>query len=943
MLDTACAGDAALRITIESLLASDREEQAFVETSIAAVAANLIGNEEPESLIGKTIGHYRIVKQIGAGGMGEVYLAIDTMVDRNAALKVLPAHLTNEAERLTRFQQEARAVARLNHPNIVTIYEVGAHNSTRYIASELIEGETVRQRLARGRIKIREAIEIAAEVASALVAAHSAGVVHRDIKPENIMVRADGYVKVLDFGIAKLAKSGFTEATDETSQSKESGQTSTGAILGTVSYMSPEQARGELVDKGSDIWSLGVLLYEMLTGQAPFTGATPAEVVSSILEKEPPPLTRCLEHVPPGLQRIVTKAAQKNPERRYHNANEMLEALNGLRHQLEFAAELEQSHFKHPSLRRMRSPVALALAGLIVFALVLAFHWFRNRTMSPAPEKSIAVLPFENLSGEPQNAYFVDGMQDEILTDLAKVADLKVISRASVMQYKAGRPRDLREIGRQLGVANIMEGSVQREGNRVRVNAQLMDARSDRPLWSQTYDGNLADMFSIESDIANTIAGQLQARLSANEKTEIEGLPTSDITAFDLYTHAKNLNLPGSFNNPEKKELLEQADLLSQAIGRDPSFFQAYCLLTWDHDQLYFYGFDHTPARLALAETAVETALRLRPDAGEAHLARAENLYRGYRNYNRALAELEIARHTLPNDARILQLMAFIQRRQGHWEESTRNLERALELDPRGTFTLQQMAWQYVFVRRYAEAKPLLARLLAIEPMHVGTELLLASIDFRSKADDRPLHQMIDSIRFTNPAAIPKIVEPWLHFALAKRDAAAARAALQASREDSINLGGDVYFSRRFIDGMISKMSGDHVAANVAFAAARIEQERAVQAQPEFAPAWCALGLTDAMLGRKEEAVSEGRRAAELLPVEKDAFTGPEMLGYLAMIDAWTGKKELACQQLAFALRFQGQGDSLSYGKLKLLPFWDPLRGDPCFEQIVASLAPSGN
>ena len=537
--------------------------------------------------------------------------------------------------------------------------------------------------------------------------------------------------------------------------------------------MSPEQARGATIENRSDIWSFGIVVYEMISGAAPLRGETARDVVDAILHKDALPLTRIVEQVPPELEQIVATALRRKPEERYQKATQIVQAFKQLRHKIEMAAELERSPVSRVWLNRIASPVGVALTLLLIISmLALAIYGLRRAPMS-RPEKSIAVLPFENLSSDPQNAYFVDGMQDEILSDLAKVADLKVISRASVMQYKAGQARDLREIGRQLGVANILEGSIQREGNRVRVNAQLMDARSDRPLWAQTYDQNLADMFSIQGDIANTIAGQLQARLSANEKTEIERLPTSDITAFDLYTHAKNLNLPGSFNNPEKKELLEQADLLSQVIKRDPSFFQAYCLLTWDHDQLYFYGFDHTPARLALAEASIETALRLRPAAGEAHLARAENLYRGYRNYNGALAELEIAHQSLPNDARILQLMAFIQRRQGHWEESTRNLERALELDPRGTFTLQQMAWQYVFVRRYAEAKPLLARVLAIEPMHVGTELLLASIDFRSKADDRPLHHMIDSIRFTNPAAIPKIVEPWLHFALAERDATA--------------------------------------------------------------------------------------------------------------------------------------------------------------------------
>jgi serine/threonine-protein kinase len=772
------------------------------------------------------------------------------------------------------------------------------------------------------------------QVAAALATAHSAGIVHRDVKPENIMLRPDGYVKVLDFGIAKLAEQETPPSV--ATESFEVIETNLGSIIGTVRYMSPEQARGARVDKRTDIWSLGVVLYEMIAGCAPFTGNTPREVITSVLGKDPP-LSNYIAKAPSELQQIVTKALQKDPAQRYQSADEMFEALKGLRRKLDLSAELEHSVTTGRWLRWARSPIGVAIVFLVgVLMIALPFYRFRNQTNS-APEKSIAVLPFENLSDDKQNSYFADGVQDEILTDLAKVADLKVITRTSVMQYKSGIARNLRQIGQQLGVAHVVEGSVQRSGNRVRVNAQLIDARTDRHLWGQTYDRDLSDVFAIQNEIAKTIADQLQANLSPTEKIAIERLPTSDITAFDLYTRAKNLTLPASFNNAEQKELLEQVDLLIEAIRRDSSFFEAYCLLTWSHDQLYFYGFDHTPARLALADAAIHAALRLRPDAGEAHLARAENLYRGYRDYYGALAQLEVARQTLPNDARIFQLMGFIQRRQGRWQESTRSLERAVDLDPRGTFTLQQMAWHYVYLRHYAQAKPLLARVLAIEPMHVGTEVLLASIDFRWKADPGPLHRMIDSIHSANPAAVPSIVEAWLPSALAERDPGAARDALNALGETSINLGGDVYFTRAFIEGVIARMTKDEDKARSAFTAARAEQEKIVNAQPNFAPALCALGLIDAALGRKEEALREGRRAVELLPVEKDAEQ--QMVSYLAMIAAWADDKDLACEQLAIAIHQPDPGN-LSYGELQLSPFWDPLRGDPRFEKIVASLAP---
>jgi TolB-like protein/Flp pilus assembly protein TadD len=550
-------------------------------------------------------------------------------------------------------------------------------------------------------------------------------------------------------------------------------------------------------------------------------------------------------------------------------------------------------------------------------------------------EKSIAVLPFENLSDEKENAYFADGVQDEILTHLAKIADLKIISRVSVMQYKSGVARNLREIGQQLGVANVMEGSVQRSLNRVRVNAKLVDARTDRQLWAQTYDRDLADVFAIQSEIAKAIAEQLQAKLSPREENAIERTPTTDIAAFELYARAKNLFLT-SFSSAARPKLLQAADLLNQAVERDPSFFKAYCQLANAHSALYFLGFDHTPERLALAEAAVQAAFRLRPDAGEAQLARAWNLYRGYLDYTGALAELEVARQTLPNEPRVFELKGYIERRQGRWEESTRNLEHAIDLDPRNFFTLQQIGLSYGVLRRYAEQTSVLHRALAIEPNDVDTNVALASVEFHWKADTRPLHQTIDSIRATNPTAMSSIADAWLSCALAERDVAAAKNALNAFGETPLT-DYAVHLNRSVIEGVLARMTKDERKAQAAFTAARAEQEKTVQAQPNYGPALCALGLIDAGLGRKEEALREGRRAVELLPVEKDAINGPLMIEYLAMIAAWVGDKDLACEQLAIAIR---PPSTVSYGQLKLKPYWDPLRGDPRFEKIVASLAP---
>ena len=396
-------------------------------------------------------------------------------------------------------------------------------------------------------------------------------------------------------------------------------------------------------------------------------------------------------------------------------------------------------------------------------------------------EKSIAVLPFENLSRDPDNAFFTDGVQDQILTDLSQIADLKVISRTSVMQYKSGVARNLREIAQQLGVAHVVEGSVQRATNKIRVNAQLIDARTDAHLWAQTYDRDLADVFAIQSEIATAIADQLQAKLSPNEKKAIEQPPTSDLAAFDLYSRAKSLLLTRGFSVTGDPDVQKAIELLDEAVKRDPSFFDAYCQLARAHE--FFYaasGYDHTPARLALAEAALQAATRLRPDAGETHLARAQYLYYGRRDYAGALAELESARRTLPNDPRIFELTGYILRRRGQQGEGLRNIERAIELDPRNFYTLQQMALSYQGLGRYAEAIAALDRALSIVPDNVETRASRELYYLFWKADTRPPHQTIDSILAQGPGAIFSAADIWLTCALAERDPAAAERALVA-------------------------------------------------------------------------------------------------------------------------------------------------------------------
>ena len=586
------------------------------------------------------------------------------------------------------------------------------------------------------------------------------------------------------------------------------------------------------------------------------------------------------------------------------------------------------------------SIIALAISSLIFFhraspTITSGLPEAAADAVTGIAEKSIAILPFENLSDEKENAYFTDGVQDEILTGLARVADLKVISRTSTMQYKSGAKLNLREISKALGVAHVLEGSVQRAGGRVRVNAQLIDARTDSQLWAERYDRDVADVFAIESELAGKIVAQLKSKLSPEEKAAIEERPTADLAAYNLYAHAKTL-IDNVLLSEPRKDLFEAVRLLDEAVERDPSFFLAYYRLAHAHDLIYQMGFDHTPARLALADAAIQSLRRLRPDAGETHLALARHLYWGYFDYDRARQELTSAEQALPNNASALVLAAYIDRRQGRWEESTRNFEHASELDPRNVVTLQQLSLNYENLRRYADLAATLDRALTISPNDVAVRTQRAGVALSSHADPKPLHTTIQTILAENPNAAPLLADQWLPLALYERDAAASERAL-ATMPPGACYDAAIPFPNSWCEGLAARVRGDRSAARAAFISARKELEKRVREQPEYAEGICALGVIDAALGNKEDAIREGQRAVELMPVSKNAIEGPLLIKYLALIYAWTGEKDRALKRLKEVAKLPSY---LSYGQLRLHPDWDPLRGDPRFEKIVASLAP---
>jgi serine/threonine protein kinase/Tfp pilus assembly protein PilF len=880
------------------------------------------------------LGDYELLEEVGRGGQGVVFRARQKSLNRIVALKVISLGQWASKAHLKRFRLEAEAAARLEHPGIVPIHEVGERDGSCYFSMKFVEGGQLDEVARREPLPIRQAVELIAKVARTVHYAHEHGILHRDIKPGNILLDAKGEPHLTDFGLARLVES-------------ESSVTHTLDVLGTPSYMAPEQAVGNnaAISSATDVYGLGAVLYQLLIGQPPFAGGTTYETIKLLLDTEPRPPRLLNPKIDRDLSTICLKCLEKNSQRRYSSA-------------LALADDLER-WLKHEPIQARRTGIfargkkwvqrnpssALFAASLIALAATAGWIVWKSELIRPPVTTGIAVLPFENLNDQKENSAFADGVQDDILTKLAKIADLKVISRTSVMDYRG--KRNLRQIGNDLRVSHVLEGSVRRAGTHLRLNAQLIDTRTDTHVWAEQYDRNLNDLFTVQSEIAQKVAERLNAKMTAAEKLAIEDKPTTDLMAFELYSRANDIWQNGGFT-----DLRQAIDLLNQAVARDSSFIQAYCKLAFFHDALYWWEYDRTPGRLAMAEAAVQEAFRIRPNAGEAHYTRAVHLYRGYRDFDGALAELEVARQTLPNHASIFAMMGFIQRRQGRWEESTRNLERAAELDPRDIETLQQIAFSYRLLNRYGEAKSWLARAVAVsgpeaqrsglQYVNVGLKLERLWLEVIEKADTQPLHQAIDSIRATNPAVVKETVAiDWLRCALAERDAAAATDALSALDDKSILSDGDhINFPRAFVEGVIARMTDDEHKAQLALAAARAEQEKIVQAQPDYAFPLCVLGVIDAAMGRKEEALREGRRAVELLPMQKDVIDGKLLVKYLAMIAAWVGEKDLACEQLAIVTR---PPSADTYGGLKLMPWWDPLRGEPCFEKIVASLAPKEN
>ena len=889
--------------------------------------------------------------ELGRGAMGVTYRATDTSLQRKVALKVIKTDIAEgSADARERFVREARAAAALRHKNIATVYQFGMRQETAqyFYAMELIEGETLDERVHRaGPLDARSTIGIAQQVTSALAAAEKQGLVHRDLKPANLMlVNADGspvaesdqaqskrskmralrksgipVVKIIDFGLAKA----FHAAADPKSLTHD-------RFVGTPAFASPEQFEHSTLDVRSDIYSLGETLWFALTGKTPFAGRTLSEIHCAQKSNALPVEQLSAAHVPPRLRSLLESMIAFEPASR-----------TGTR---ELAARLQRCSPEARSVRRTRAALVVATVVVLGMSALFVFQrlWIQNAPLNSAPEKSIAVLPFENRSEDKANAYFADGIQDEILTRLSNIADLKVISRTSTQQYQS-KPANLREIGKQLGVTNILKGSVQKVANQVRVNVQLINARTDSDVWADTYDRKLTDIFGVESEIAKRIAESLQAKLTGREEQALAVKSTNNPEAYDAYLRGLALEGRGTHAYSTSIDLAYKAtDSFELAVQLDPKFATAWARLSRADALIYFNCEDSTcVARRDAAKRALENAQKLAPNSAETLLALGNFQYLVLHDYGFAKTTLARLSKTLPGSSDVPRLLGSIARREGNWDESVAYFEQALTLDPRNVELLMRAAWTYSMLRRFPTALNLYDRALDITPNDQGIMAAKASIH-QAQGNLQEAARLLSGVNAQTPAGesfLIKIGELRL-----ERNYAEAIRLLQArlaqSRFDSE---GD----NKVVLALMQRFAGDMNGAKITAEQARITLERRYRDQQNdaflAAALSRALSRAYAVTGERDSSMKAAEHAIMLLPRAKDRVSGPALEENLAFIQAIFGENSRPISILTQLL--QVPYNSWVYGPatitpalLRLDPFWDPLRADPAFQKLCKQKQP---
>jgi len=864
--------------------------------------------------------------ELGAGAMAITYRARDTVLNSVVALKVIDRSVAQNPGARSRFLREARAAANIHHPNVARVTYYGEQDGECFYAMELVEGETLEARVRRdGPMPLALALEVIEQAARALAVAEACGVVHRDIKPSNLMLESDAseslLVKVIDYGVAKVMGP----------QAEPGAEQTQAGFIGTPAFASPEQFAGANqlpIDTRSDIYSLGVTLWYLLSGRTPFVGRTIEEIRARQTNELPLEQLRSL-HLPGQVIALLKSMLALDPKDRPQSARELLSAVHSC-----------YARF-NPEARSRRRRVVLARAALtLAIAAIVLGSWLYQRTRAFTPiERSIAVLPFENLSSDKENAYFAEGIQDDILTRLSKIADLKVISRTSTQNYKSA-PKNLRDVAKQLGVAHILEGSVQKSGDAVRVNVQLIKAATDSHLWSDTFDRKLTDIFSVESEVSKAIADQLQAKLTGHEEEVIAAKPTDNPRAYDAYLRGLAYTLKTGFTPANS---LGAQKYLKEAVRLDPKFALGWALLSYvDASGYLTQSLQPTVALREEARAAAETALTLQPNLGEAVFATGFYHYACLKDYDTAVSYLEKAYQLLPNNSRIPQALAYVERRRGNWEKSDAYFNEAEKLDPRNVNLLSQHARSYVCLRRFPEALTKLEQILNITPDDIDTLVLKARIA-QAEGDLPRASALLAPLRLG--ADYANALETQVYQAILESRPAPIIARLKEILATPDQALGYYNGELRFWLGWAQEVAGDHAGARESWSQARSELEPFLKEQPENFVLIGDLALTNMALGDNAAALTLAERAIAMIPIEKDALLGPRPLDILARVAARIGDADRSISTLQKLLSIPYEAPlaanpPLTPALLRLDPMFDPLRNDPRFQKLVGASAP---